>query len=100
MKRWSVSLLLIFGLISAGMQTAQAKIFHKWVKTYHATFQCETGDVFSVAFRGDKALMKYEKNKYHLKAQPVGSGSHYAGAGQDLKGKGIQNRIRISHSSL
>jgi heat shock protein HslJ len=49
---------------------------------------CDGGRSVSVTFRDGEAVMGLPSGTARLKQQPAGSGIHYAGDGQDLRGKG------------
>lgn len=53
-----------------------------------ASFVCEGGGSFAVSFRDGAAAMEAGGRTYRLTQQIAGSGIHYAGEGQDLRGKG------------
>lgn len=52
------------------------------------TFACEGGGFFAVSFTDGAAAMEASGQTYRLTQQIAGSGIHYAGEGQDLRGKG------------
>jgi heat shock protein HslJ len=53
-----------------------------------ATFVCDGGASFAVSFVEKAATMEANGQTYRLTQQMAGSGIHYAGSGQDLRGKG------------
>lgn len=53
-----------------------------------ATFVCDGGASFAVLFTDKAATMEANGQHYRLTQQMAGSGIHYAGSGQDLRGKG------------
>ncbi len=53
-----------------------------------ATFVCDGGASFAVSFADKAATMDAGGRSYALTQQMAGSGIHYAGEGQDLRGKG------------
>lgn len=52
------------------------------------SFVCDGGGSFAVSFRDGAAAMEADGRTYRLTQQVAGSGIHYAGEGQDLRGKG------------
>jgi heat shock protein HslJ len=52
------------------------------------TFTCDGGTSFAVSFTGDRAVLEAGGRSYALTQRITGSGIHYAGEGQDLRGKG------------
>lgn len=53
-----------------------------------ANFVCDGGASFAVSFVDKVATMETNGQRYRLTQQMAGSGIHYAGQGQDLRGKG------------
>lgn len=53
-----------------------------------ASFVCDGGATFAVSFTDSAAAMEADGRTYRLTQQVAGSGIHYAGEGQDLRGKG------------
>lgn len=53
------------------------------------SFACEGGGSFAVSFTDGAAAMDADGRTYRLTQQVTGSGIHYAGEGQDLRGKGV-----------
>lgn len=51
-------------------------------------FLCDRGQNITVTFQGDGATLESGASTARLRAQPVASGIHYAGDGNDLRGKG------------
>lgn len=75
--------LLLAVLLGAGLSSCSLL-----QDTRRATFACDGGAGFAVSFSGDKAVMEAGGRSYALTQQMTGSGIHYAGEGQDLRGKG------------
>lgn len=75
----SIASLLLAAAISSCTQPETTK---------RASFVCDGGATFAVSFAGNAATMEANGQRYHLTQQMAGSGIHYAGEGQDLRGKG------------
>jgi membrane-bound inhibitor of C-type lysozyme len=56
--------------------------------TRTVVFQCDGGAPLTVDFAEGAALLKVNGSSLQLDQQPSGSGVHYSGAGNDLRGKG------------
>lgn len=75
----SIASLLAAAVVSSCTQPEAAK---------RASFVCDGGATFTVAFAGEAATLEANGQSYRLTQQMAGSGIHYAGEGQDLRGKG------------
>lgn len=73
---WTV--LLAAGLASCTQPDAGRRV----------SFVCDGGAAFAVSFTDNRARMEAGGRSYALTQQIAGSGIHYAGEGQDLRGKG------------
>jgi heat shock protein HslJ len=74
--------LLITTLLLAALSCTQPEAPRR------ATFVCEGGASFAVSFADKAATLEANGRSFALTQQIAGSGIHYAGEGQDLRGKG------------